>query len=106
MTDFEINKRLAELLGEFEDPKDSPTEVIGDKLCFCNDSGYIIDCHKDYCDSWADMGEIIVELGISLIKDEFSEKWLAVMSHNKQSTNENPLRAAALVAIKVLEDRL
>jgi len=126
MTGFEINKRLAVLvildkLGskvasiEYDDRQNVLwVETVGF-------SAYEI---PDYCNDCSAMGPVIFDLGISIVYDDvfntycsFSSDWeiiditrkgkdaLDLCRASGEYTDKNPLRAAALVAIKVLEAR-
>lgn len=102
-TEFEINKRLAELLGW------KISENQREDYSIVNVQGvYGIHAEVDYCNSWADMGQIIERNQISIYS--FITYWrcssLLVKDLGFYVDSENPLKAAALVAIKILESRL
>ena len=117
-TEFEINKRLAELLGVnwFLSPSNIMNEtgglIFSDRFSFekCDVNSQEF---PDYCNSWADMGPIIYDLGIDVFSPDSSgtKYWQCVkfypsLQPDIHLLDENPLRAAALVAIEILESRL
>jgi len=110
MTDFEINKRLAELLGYKVFDLTLPHGKIVTVMRKTYQSDVCKIPLKDYCNSWDDMGPIIVDLEIEIRFNQVHDVALAgkVTGRNyyPYETDINPLRAAALVAIKVLEARL
>ena len=102
--DFELNKRLAELLGETI----SETQYNQNAVVVISD-GYDT---LDYCNSWADMGPVIKDLGIDIVspdsngsKDLQCVKFYPNFQPDIHSFDPNQLRAAVIVAIQVLEGR-
>jgi hypothetical protein len=105
LSDFEINKRLAELLG-WKVVNDNPTPNKGLLVVSSEDQCRAI----DYCNSWADMGPLMVEHSISLNKIE--DEWEAhngeidqggLVVANIYLMHKNPLRAAAIVYLMMEE---
>lgn len=112
MSDFEINKAVAEKL--FKDvvglivTRDVPTRdrVIG----FKDLDGEIVSfiC-ADYCNSWADAGPIIVNNFISL--QFFQGNWMASVNPSQETgfraacfiERDNPLRAAMITYLMMTE---
>lgn len=94
MSDFEVNKAVAEKLGEFiEPPYRACTEVVGDKLAYYDDMRNITMCHEDYCNSWADAGPIAEKYGISVITG--LGIWIAFFwdDNDMESSCKSPTRA-------------
>lgn len=121
MSDFEINKLVAEARG----------------VCFYyfDKDGHRVNCKAwdsfdefdkalsgelpDYCNSWADMGPVIQSEGILIsplvqYDEEGFDKWVALKPHhvgNEEITNApfesvvhaRPLRAAAIIYLESLE---
>lgn len=97
-SDFELNKRLAELLGLkvlTEDPTPNKQLLVVAGYDWC---GVI-----DYCNSWADMGPVIEDIWDDLVwcTDYEEVYWEEVIREYECSK----LRAAVIVAIQVLEQR-
>lgn len=100
-TEFEINKRLAELLG-WSIVNEDPTPSKGLLVVSSEDQCRAI----DYCNNPNDIWPVIFNLRISIEPIShgawrISDAW----GLNAKSTSV-PLRGAALVAIKILESRL
>ena len=59
----------------------------------------------DYCNSPADMWPIILEHRIELMPRRHNKGWIATITslNTKRVMNKNPLRAAAIVYLKVME---
>lgn len=57
----------------------------------------------DFCNSWADMGPLIVEKRFGIHPVTFSTEWTAVRSVYKINNvnSDNPLRAAAILYLKM-----
>jgi hypothetical protein len=94
-SDFELNKRLAELLG-YKIVSDTPVNCVGVR---CNDS-----VTKAYCNSLAAMEPVIESLWEDLMRtdDTGSDSiWNSTVSRMECSL----LRAAVIVAIQVLEKK-
>lgn len=91
MSDFEINKLVAEAQGLNG----------GDKDFFIGHTNMV----PDYCNSWADMGPLLVEWQISLTN--FIMYWRASSILNtpigRCVDDKNPLRAAAIIYLESLE---
>ncbi len=106
MTDFEINKRVAELIGGFieEDIFEKEQTIFRHHV-----SGKY--SHFDPCTSWADAGPIIERHMICLAADVFAEtqdggKWVAQPAYGWDSErvrSDNPLRAAMIVFLMMKE---
>lgn len=74
--------------------------------CGADGSGYYVQQVIDYCNNWADMGQLIVDNKISIVHT--GSYWQAqsplgegVICNRKE--NENPLRAAAIVFLMMNE---
>lgn len=116
-TNFELNKRLSELMGYVVWNLTLPSGKIITVMRKTYESDVCKIPLKDYCNSWADMGPVIEELDISLIRDVQSDNsWMAVPSicfkfggfdsmFDIHHHDTNPLRAAVIVAIQVLGQR-
>ncbi|MCP3681821.1 MAG: DUF2591 domain-containing protein [bacterium] len=89
MTDFEINKLVAESLG-FSDPNEEYDGTI------------------DYCNSWNDIGPIIKEYKISINYLPCTNHWSACDGHDSQIyaiEKDSPKRAAAIVFLKMTQTK-
>lgn len=124
MTDFEVNKRLAELeLGENWWWKYST--VLTEKLVPTDSGGF--ETRKtatDYCRNWSDIGPLIEKYDLSIIKVsdgfiavEASWDYIDLSGYDEMDgacigcdcvigNDKNPKRAAALCIIKLLESQL
>ena len=61
--------------------------------------------YAPYCSNWADMGPLIVEAGLCLTKLN-ADEWETWEFNDRLSyVNKNPLRAAAIVYILVMQER-
>jgi len=100
MSDFEINKLVAEAQGLNG----------GDKDFFIGHTNMV----PDYCNSWADMGPIVEKHNISISPMlvmtspvgayEYTGEWSAdIYSVDDVSLDRNPLRAAAIIYLESLE---
>ncbi|BAM68855.1 hypothetical protein [Edwardsiella phage MSW-3] len=60
----------------------------------------------DFCNSWVDMGPLIVDNLVGIHPISFSTEWTAVRSIYKSNnvTHENPLRAAAILYLMMTEE--
>lgn len=103
MSDFEINKSVADSIGY-----NGRT-----KKCSFSDTSVIISdgmggFSRDYCNSWSDAGAIIQENGITLIKTRKGD-WVAITefisSEDKRysTTSITPTRAA-MIAFLMMRD--
>jgi len=117
MSDFEINCAVARFMGEkftIPTPENPNNWMIlsGNTLTELNFDGSVCAVIvKDYCNSWADAGPIIVANKIDLIQDNGQGCALATTSaiqmfqgddvHIEQ--DENPLRAAMIVFLMMNE---
>ncbi len=103
MSDFEVNKALALLVDDFEEPPaDCVTEIIGDKLFYRNRShGSYFECHKGYCDEPNDIMPLQVKHKIGL--QPASGEWQAFAATADFYNDKNPLRAIACCLILVLQ---
>lgn len=113
-SDFEVNKRLAELLGLVlhDKPKKSKLqELIGKPK-----DSEIFACHGDfcwtidYCNNWADIGPLIEKFNITLNQQDgcmceaFSRDYIGRAQYGTEHGN-NVKRAAAICIIKLLESK-
>lgn len=97
LSDFEINKLVAESLGRFEFVSDHNIEggsaVLCDSLRTCDE--------YDFCNNPSDAWPIIVENEIGLNPQSMSSLWLADVNgeskHGYSKMDKNPLRAAMIV---------
>lgn len=106
MSDFKVNKALAELVGDFEaPPKNAATEVLGDKLFYRDGMGNYCECHPSYCDQPNDIMSLAFEHKICLIDSEIG--WISFLFKDTDGDlefeDENPLRAIACCLILVLQ---
>ncbi|AUR95680.1 NinX [Vibrio phage 1.210.O._10N.222.52.C2] len=110
MSDFEINKAVYEALELSPSDSDLLFERIFNefksipelKLAFhgASDSYYT----KDYCNNWADMGPIIVENDIGIEPNHIASRKIWVAFNGQIAADSgNPLRAAAIVYLKMQE---
>ena len=109
MSDFEINKLVAQARGLKVAAEDTPA-VGGSGAAVC-----VYDHFKvDYCNSWADMGPIVKKHNISISPMlvmtspvgayEYTGEWSAdIYSVDDVSLDRNPLRAAAIIYLESLE---
>lgn len=109
LSDFEVNRRVAELLGKFEYVSDcnhnGGSAVLCDSLRTCDE--------YDYCNDPRDAWPIIVENEISIEKNSRStEYWRAATWEQingcefkpiEQCEDKNPLRAACIVYLMMQE---
>lgn len=120
-TDFEINKAVAialgyEVLGDDEYNKVFK-ENYPDSIWHVK-TGHNHEEHQDWCNNPSDMWPIILEHKISiehesLNSESFSGGWCAMGDYMDSdfslvdvwSENENPLRAAAIVYLKMKENK-
>ena len=104
MKDFEINKKLAELYLPCEYMVDDIQELIL-LANFVGDTDKLHPYGEFNYKEWNQMGSIIEELKISL--KCLDTLWDAESKcGNYWSCEGNPLKAVAVVAIKILESRL
>lgn len=105
MSDFEINKLVAEALGEEVTGNHHSSVICKDKDN--PDTGWL----RDYCNSWADMGPLINEYGIGVwTHPDFDGKWSARFNIKRGvsvvydvTQDKNPLRAAAICFLMMKE---
>jgi len=105
LTDWEINVAVAKCLGYAASPnKYHPTSVVTNY----GNGRRGLNSH-DYCNSWSDMGPIIVENKISLVElSSVATGWKAQAMHlegKPHSSNPSPLRAAAIVYLMIKGER-
>lgn len=99
-TDQELNIKLAVLLGVHWMMKPNTDQNPTDTWVYGDTGGY----HEmvelpDYCNSWADMGPVIYDSGISITQvEEKCAEWIVFLFWSDlEITDKNPLRAAAIV---------
>lgn len=102
-SDFEINRRVAELLGKFEYVSDCNHNGGSAVLC---DS--IRSCHEfDPCNDPSDAWPIILDNRISMIDPiSLDGMWTAFVFEDESEPDvydKNPLRAAMIVYLKMQE---
>ena len=105
MSDFEINKRVADCLGvAWHVIGSDGSWVYADKYCELGDGGKAIDL-PDYCNNPADAWPIIVENKIfTRYDDVVMNQWMAGLNHqNIVGLSNNPLRAAMIVYLMMIE---
>lgn len=99
MKDHEINAAVGEAMGwnaKFIHQDDSVT--------FRDDLGRLRG-RKNYCNSWADAGPIILSNRIGLEPAIKGSRWVAQNGYFKNAeANENPLRAAMIVFLMMQEE--
>ena len=89
MSDFEINREVAERVGGFlaKDIFEEEQTIFkwhpGNKYS-----------KFDPCNSWAEAGPIIEKENISLTCHQNRDEWAAIFNRHCMSANQNPLRAA------------
>jgi len=104
MTDFELNKAIAEALY----PDSTVKKNCDDESIYIiqKSVGYLF-C--DYLNDWNDLMPLVVERQISLFQYKETDTWQAYVAielgcQTKHSTfNKNPQRALAECVLKVLE---
>ncbi|APC46553.1 protein ninX [Alteromonas phage PB15] len=112
ISDFEINKRVAESLG-FTVTNEQINEVVGEMWVIKNNKG-ARDGLPDYFNNPSDAWPIIVESKISLIEegDEWAAYFVFELPENMEGggcdfihgwTDKNPLRAAMIVYLMMQE---
>ena len=111
-SDFEVNKRLAELLGLkiFNDQFASLKLKAGSVLVFDKNKKYGTK-EINYCNNWQDIGPMIESKFIKVEPlcdtDPSEERWYSSTAVDTSKTvsywHANPKRAAAICAIKLLE---
>jgi len=113
VTDYELNRAIAGVLGMFmQPPKGLDTEIVGDVLHYYDKTGYLTACHLDYCCEWNDLMPLVVEHKININYDMLYPRWVSTKTETNGiddfwegviSVNENPQRALAECLLKVLE---
>ena len=114
MTDFEINKRVAEVQGRLLPvPSNMVPEIVGDVQCYYDEQRVLWECHLDYCGSAENAWPIIVDVGISLLiadcrVDAVDRNWICSTHYRSGNgrivhVNTNPLRAAMIVFLMMKE---
>lgn len=95
MSDLEINKAVAEILypGKEFTAAYSFGFPLGPQVQWIQGYGEFL--RKDYCNSWADAGPVILENRISIV--EQAEDWCAEGRGIYPVPDINPLRAAMIV---------
>jgi len=108
LSDFEINKLVAEKLGKLVAvPQGFESKVIGGALHYYDDNRNLFSCHLEYCTNPADAWTVIIDNKITILapeKYQGSSLWDArcavveedysAMVYDHASRNINPLRAA------------
>jgi hypothetical protein len=115
LSDFEINKAVSEKLGlhwhckPLSHMNKTMSWLYSDNYAQCDTARFVAIDLPDYCNSWADMGAIILNYGICLmspIHKSTNDKWEASWNESGGRWNgggdirfrhKNPLRAAAIV---------
>lgn len=104
LSDFEINKRVAESLGLYARAKSNCVNYGTDENSVSVGFG---GCMRtvDYCNNWADAGQIIVENKICTVApDGINDEWCAYSWDDEHEWwHENPLRAAMIVFLMMKE---
>jgi hypothetical protein len=118
MSDFEINKLVAEAQGVCFYVKNENNENMTAcrkyfSNCFSEFDRVTASELKDYCNSWADMGPIIESSAISIWshpvhgKDTWSARVNKLVNgfvdYQVTQDHDNPLRAAAIIYLESLE---
>jgi hypothetical protein len=118
MSDFEINKAVAEKCGLKVTESQYPE--LQDDVLIINDKMEIeFSSSVNYCNSWEDMGPIILDNDISVIRDmSTNDVWLAIpkgwfstngfessIGNDLSCIHTNPLRAAAIVYLMIGEEK-
>ena len=110
-TEFDINKRCAELLGEYNEPAYGCVEFnLGDAGAYYDITGVIYDTFQNYCESWDACSSIIEKCWDGLMEresefighEEFHRGtvWELIMQKN----NCNALTAACIFYIESNSD--
>lgn len=110
MSDFEINKAVLERVSDF--PVHPTPKQKGSA------AGTYVATHSvlhwyDFCKNWADAGPIIEKHLICMAADVFAEpqdggKWVAQPAYGWDSErvrSDNPLRAAMIVFLMMMEEK-
>ncbi len=113
MSDAEINKAVA--IAERRYVKPPPfceVEIIGDVENYYDGSRTLWACHASYCDSPDDAWPIIVENKIEVAYHPINKYWYSSINlyngtddfdYRFATDDENPLRAAVVVYLKMKE---
>jgi hypothetical protein len=106
LSDFEINKRLAELLGLIIAKEQYEQD---DVLVLINGCEIEYSSSVNYCNSWEDMGPIIEREKISISYRSRGKKDLPPQakrfgSDDHNIADKNPLRAAAIVYLMIRDN--
>ena len=106
LSDFEINKLVAEALGDYTPvPEGCESEVLGSVECYYGKTIGIFQCHNDYCNNPNDAWPIILDNRIDLTALKCEPKtWLA-SNGDFYFRDENPLRAAMIVYLQLHKDK-
>ena len=96
MSDNDIDNKVAQLIGLNNGYRDKVSTT-------CTAMVHVKRVSKDYCNNWAYMGPLIKETSINLINREHN-LWCARKNTNSVK-HSNPLRAAAIVYILVMQER-
>lgn len=109
MSDFEVNKALAEMLDDFEAPPEGcVTEIIGGKLFYrSRHHGSYFECHKGYCEEPNDIMPLAFEYGIDYKRLPSTGSFAAEYAYDITThfIDTNPLRAIACCLILVLQEK-
>lgn len=105
MSDFEINKAVALIVGVTFNDDGAPVRFVE---CDTGSYGDFNEIEFDPCANPADAWPIIEKYRISIInldEDEWGARGVAYCK-SKRAIHENPLRAAMIVFLKMNEDKL
>lgn len=107
-SDFEVNKRLAELLGmAIYECQSASVKAKGNAVLICDSSAPYGIREVDYCNSWADIGLLIEKYELKIDPRRTMEKlpYMVSFSDRIWACDKNPRRASAICIIKLLESK-
>lgn len=107
-TDFELNKRLAELMAWRYESGIKSVEYDEQQKCFWVENvGFQSFGIENYCTNWSDIMPIVVELKIKLDPRRSLPKlgWMASLDDQNYTVGKSPQRALVICCIKVLESK-
>lgn len=119
LTDFELNKAIAEVLGvkipRASVIKSSPFLDIKDNviISFNDDGSRYDELFPGYCNSWNDLMPLVVEYSIQFFESRASGDWYATKYLSDdikeaeciQVRSDNPQRALAECVLRVLQEK-
>jgi len=102
VSDFEVNKTLAELLGK--KVEQHSIFNVGLQWCFVDGEGNLYRM-SDYCNTPNDIMPLAFEYELNIHKNRYGDpEWICSSRTNRYFEHANPLRAIACCLILVLQE--